>query len=60
MSEISGNSYKWPELLEMADIDSKWLEMFLDFHILFSQDTQYSLLSRQLFKKKPVQLLLCF
>ena len=60
MSEIPGNSYKWPELLEMADIDSKWLEMFSDFHILFSQDTQYSLLSRQLYKKKPVQLLLCF
>ena len=60
MSEISENSYKWQELLEMADIDSKWLEMFSDFHILFSQDTQYSLLSRQLFKKKPVQLLLCF
>ena len=43
MSEISGNSCKWPELLEMADIDSNWLEMFSDFHILFSQDAQYIL-----------------
>ena len=28
MSEISGNSYKWPEWLEMADIVSKRLDMF--------------------------------
>ena len=28
MSEMSVNSYTWPEWLEMADIVSKWLDMF--------------------------------
>ena len=54
MSEISGNSYKWPELLEMADIDSKLLEMFQIF-IFYSVKThnivyyQDSYLKRNLF-----------